>query len=129
MFNIGSAGWHVFTYNTHEKTGPFRRSWSTHLPDVGPTPSQLKYLMGLNVDSAGWRMFTYSIYETTGPPRRSWSTHLPNAEPAHSQLKYIMSTQLVSACFREVATGPIQGVLVHPSARYEPAPLDAASTW
>jgi hypothetical protein len=38
IFNVKSAGQHMFTPNIHEAAGPFRRSYSTHLPDTEPAP-------------------------------------------------------------------------------------------
>ena len=36
IFNVKSAGQHMFTPNTHEAAGPSRRSYSTQLLDPEP---------------------------------------------------------------------------------------------
>ena len=37
IFDVNSAGRHIFTYNIHEAAGPSWRSYSTHLPDTEPS--------------------------------------------------------------------------------------------
>jgi len=39
IFDVHSAGQHMFTYNIHEAAGPSWRSYSIYLPDTKPAPS------------------------------------------------------------------------------------------
>jgi len=39
IFDVHSAGQHMFTYNIHEAAGLSWRSYSIYLPDTKPAPS------------------------------------------------------------------------------------------